>query len=221
MSKSLKLLLIESVDNLGIVGDVVKVRAGYARNYLLPRGYATEPSDDLLKQLASKRAEAQKAVAETRKQREAVIEKLTDFELSLTRSCNDQGILYGAVSQLEISEELVKQGFSVRPRDVRMSQTFKRVGAYDVQVKYESDLATHIKVVIHSDRPVTTEARDEMDFDNEGNLVEKSDKPGEAGSGDRPRRERRPRDGDRETAAAEKPAKEASDKPAKKKKGDA
>ena len=97
MPKNIKLLLTENVENLGIVGDVVGVRLGYARNYLLPRDLATAPSEEKIKELAGKRAEAQRLLAEQRKQREGMNTKLAGLEIDLIRSCNDQGILYGAI----------------------------------------------------------------------------------------------------------------------------
>jgi large subunit ribosomal protein L9 len=104
VARSIKLLLTENVDNLGIVGDVVNVRIGYARNYLLPRELATTPSDEILAQLAEKRAQAEKDLAALRSQRESLISKLEGLELTLTRSCNDQGHLYGSVTQHDIAE---------------------------------------------------------------------------------------------------------------------
>ena len=95
MAKTVKLLLTENVDNLGIVGDIVNVRIGYARNFLLPRDYATTPSDEMLAQLAEKRKQAEKEVAALRSHRGQLIQKIDGLELTLTRACNDQGHLYG------------------------------------------------------------------------------------------------------------------------------
>ncbi|MFZ4429929.1 MAG: 50S ribosomal protein L9, partial [Phycisphaerales bacterium] len=102
MAKNLKLLLVENVENLGIVGDVVNVRTGYARNFLLPRSLATQPSDDKIKELAGKRAAAQKQLEAQRQTRVDLNGKLQGVELTLIRSCNDQGILYGAISQQDL-----------------------------------------------------------------------------------------------------------------------
>jgi large subunit ribosomal protein L9 len=182
MAKTVELLLTESVENLGIVGDVVKVRTGYARNYLLPRAYATTPSEELIKSLQAKRAEAEKQLAEQRKMRAATIEKLQGFELTLERSCNDLGILYAAVTQREIATALTAAGYPVRDRDVRLSGAIKRVDHYDVQIKYETDLETHIKLHVKADRPLAKEEKADLDFDNEGNLIEKRPERGDKGA---------------------------------------
>lgn len=153
MAKSLKLLLVESVDSLGIVGDVVNVRLGYARNFLLPRGLATEPSEELMKSLAAKRAEAERQLAAMRKAREEESAKLTGTELTLTRSCNDMGHLYASVTQQEIASALNEKGFNlVKPRDVRLGQVIKRIDSYDVHVRLDSDLDSMIKLWVVADR---------------------------------------------------------------------
>jgi len=131
MAKSLKLLLVENVESLGIVGDVVNVRTGYARNFLLPRNLATQPSDDKIKELAGKRAEAQKQIEAQRQERVVLNGKLQGVELNLVRSCNDQGILYGAITQQDLAAALKELGHIVSARDVRITQTIKRVDSFE------------------------------------------------------------------------------------------
>lgn len=178
MASTIELLLVESVENLGIVGDVVKVRTGYARNYLLPRAVATVPSEELIKSLQAKRAEAQKEMAAVRSMRASTIEKLNGYELTITRSCNDLGILYGSVTQQEISQALTAAGFAVRPRDVRMSHAIKRVDTYDIHIKYETELETDIKLTVKPDRVLAKDEKPDLDFDMEGNLIEKREDGG-------------------------------------------
>ncbi len=157
MSRNLKLLLTETVDNLGIVGDVVTVRTGYARNFLLPRQLATQPSDEAIQALASKRAEAEKEIAQQRAKRAEIAKKLEGVEISLVRPCNDQGILYGAITQQEISRALHDQGYEVRPRDVRLPHAIKRVDNYEVHIKFEADLEATIKLHVLPDRKLELE----------------------------------------------------------------
>ncbi|MBC7835195.1 MAG: 50S ribosomal protein L9 [Phycisphaerales bacterium] len=161
MAKNIELLLTENVENLGIVGDVVKVRNGYARNFLLPRNLATTPSDELVQKLATKRAAAEQQVAELRTAREAMIHKMDGLEIETVHACNDQGILYAAVTQSEISTALNARAFEVRPRDVRLGQTIKRIGTYEVHIKFEAELESIIKLVVKPDR--------ELDLDDDRN----------------------------------------------------
>lgn len=157
MARNLKLLLTENVDSLGIVGDVVNVRTGFARNYLLPRQLAMQPSEEAIKALASKRAEAEKQIAAERAKRAETTKKLQNFELSLVRSCNDQGILYGAVTQQEIAKALSDKGHDVRPRDVRLPHAIKRVDNYEVHIKFEADLEAVVKLHVLPDRKLEME----------------------------------------------------------------
>jgi large subunit ribosomal protein L9 len=163
MSKSIELLLTENVEGTGIVGDVVKVRKGFARNYLLPRSMATTPSAEKIKELAGKRADAERQLAELRKQREELIKKLDGQKIEMIRSCNDLGILYGAVTQHEIAEALAKAGFTgIKDREVRIGNAIKRVDSYEIHVKFASDLEALVKLDVKPDRKLDLR-RDEED----------------------------------------------------------
>ncbi len=174
MPKTIQLLLTDTVENLGIVGDVVKVRSGYARNYLLPRELATEPSQEKIQALATRRAEAERQLQQLRQQREGMISKLEDYELTLTRACNDQGLLYGSVTQHDIAVALRQAGFDVRDRDVRLGQTIKRIDSYEINIKPESDLEATIKLWVVADRKLEhlDDDRKENEIDSEGESVE-------------------------------------------------
>ena len=172
MAKSVKLLLTENVDNLGIVGDVVNVRVGYARNFLLPRELATVPSDELIANLAEKRKQAEADLAKLRSRREQEIAKIQGLEITMSRSCNDQGHLYGSVTQQDIASALSELGFDVMPREVRLAHTIKRVDTYEVLVKFDTDLEALVKLWVVADRQLDLDREEEMEFDNEGNLIE-------------------------------------------------
>lgn len=172
MARTIELLLTENVENLGIVGDVVHVRPGFARNFLLPRELATEPTQEKIQALAVRRAEAEKELARLRAERESMVSRLEGHEITIERSCNDQGMLYGSVTQRDIAEILQGEGFDVRMRDVRLGQTIKRIDSYEVVVKPENDLEATIKVWVVSDRKLDLDdQRDEPEFDEEGNVV--------------------------------------------------
>ncbi|TVQ62751.1 MAG: 50S ribosomal protein L9 [Phycisphaerales bacterium] len=184
MSKTVQLLLTESVDNLGIVGDVVTVRTGFARNFLLPNSLAITPTDEAIAALAEKRAVAEREQAALRAQREQMISELDGFEITLQRSCNDLGMLYGSVTQQDIADALAEQGHIVKAREVRLPHTIKRIDSYMVPVKVANDLEAEIKVWVVPDRELDVDDRDEMEFDNEGNLIER--RPGAKRDADAP-----------------------------------
>jgi len=181
MSKSIELLLTENVDNLGIVGDVVQVRSGYARNFLLPRGLATEPSEEIIASLAARRAEAEKELARMQEMRKSMAERLEGFELTLERSCNDQGLLYGSVTQKDIADALGEHDFEIKPREVRLPHTIKRIDSYDIPIRFDADMEASVKLWVVADRQLELdEEREEMEFDNEGNLIIPEEKPAPA-----------------------------------------
>ncbi|MDX2114470.1 MAG: 50S ribosomal protein L9 [Planctomycetota bacterium] len=194
MPKTYRLLLTENVESLGIVGDVVTVRAGYARNYLLPRNVATEPSEEKINALASRRAEAERHVAEMRSAREQMVEKLEGYEITLERSCNDQGLLYGSVTQQDVATALLGAGFTVRPRDVRLSQTIKRVGNYDLTIKPDVDLEANVKLHVNPDRPLESFRREEPEPAAVAAAEGPEGEAAEAGAGEKPQRGKKKQD---------------------------
>ena len=168
-TKRIELLLTKSVENLGLVGDIVKVRMGYARNYLVPMGLAEIPTQEKIDALAEERAVALEAYEQKRSEQTTTIEKLEGVVLTLTRSANDQGGLYGSVTQRDIADSLVDNGFIVNTRAVRLHQAIRRIGEYPITIQFGSDLKADIEVQILPDRPL--EDREEMEFDDEGNLI--------------------------------------------------
>ncbi len=168
-TKRIELLLTKSVENLGLVGDIVKVRMGYARNYLVPMGLAEIPTQEKIDALAEERTIALEAYEQKRSEQISTIEKLEDVVLTLTRSANDQGGLYGSVTQRDIADSLGENGFIVNTRAVRLHQAIRRIGEYTITIQFGSDLKADIEVQILPDRPL--EDRDEMEFDDDGNLI--------------------------------------------------
>jgi large subunit ribosomal protein L9 len=122
---------------------------------------ATTPSEEKVKELAGKRAEAERQVALQRKARQELNDKLKGVEITLVRSCNDMGILYGAITQQDVAAALNEQGYAVKPRDVRIAQTIKRIDSYDVHVKLDSDLDSTVKLHVKPDRELDLEKESE------------------------------------------------------------
>ena len=152
--KDIELLLLENIDNLGIVGDVVNVRSGYARNYLVPMGLATVPTEKAKQAVAARRAEIERQLAEKRQVQEQTLAKLEGHEITLERSANEQGVLFGSVTQHDIAEFLREEGFELADRDVRLGEQLKRPDSYMIPVKLADDLLTEIKVWVVSDKPL-------------------------------------------------------------------
>lgn len=161
--KSIKLLLTETVPNLGVVGDVVTVKAGYARNYLVPRGMVTSPTQGNVNRLAEQRTQAEKELRQIRQTQEMLLEKLQEHELTIQRSANEEGVLFGGVSQHDIAESLRGEGFVIEDRFVRLGQQIKRLDTYSIPIVLADDLRTEIKLWVVSDKPVEELERTSLD----------------------------------------------------------
>lgn len=152
MARHVNLLLLKSVENLGIVGDTVKVRPGYARNYLLPMRLADVPTPSRIAALQEERAKAQAELARLRAAREELHSRMKEVKVAIQRSCNDQGVLYGSVTQRDIADALQANGYDVGVRSIRLAQTIRRVGEYHVPIQFERDLRTEVIINVMPDR---------------------------------------------------------------------
>src|SRR3954471_23964835 len=151
MSRTVKLLLKESIKNVGRVGDIVVVSPGYARNYLLPKDLAVQPTPGNVKKVEERRKEIERQERERRDQQAALLKQLEGVEVTLERKANEQGRLFGSVSATDISKALQGQGFNVEPDDINLPGKLDRIEKYTVQVKFAEDLATDVKVWVAPD----------------------------------------------------------------------
>ena len=151
-TKKVELLLNRTIENLGLVGDVVKVKPGFARNYLLPHGFGEAPTAEKIEALKDLRAKAQAELAKLRGEREALIARMEGVAIKLIRSVNDAGILYGAVTQRDISDQLVADGYPVDMRAVRLQNPIRRIGHYSCVIQLDRDLRTEISIDVLPDR---------------------------------------------------------------------
>ena len=148
---SVKLLLKESIKNVGRVGDVVEVSPGYARNYLLPRDLAVEPTPGNVKKIEERRKEIERMERERRDQQAALIKQLEGVEVTLERRANEQGHLFGSVSATDIAKQLQAQGFNIEADDIQLPGKLDRIDKYNVVVAFAEDLKTEVKVWVNPD----------------------------------------------------------------------
>src|SRR5213595_1609737 len=148
---TVKLLLKESIKNVGRVGDVVEVSPGYARNYLLPNDLAVHPTPGNVKKIEERRKEIEKQERERREQQAALIKQLEGVEVTLERRANDQGHLFGSVTATDIAKSLQAQGFNINPDDVNLPGRLDRIEKYTVKVKLAEDLVSDVKVRVAPD----------------------------------------------------------------------
>lgn len=145
----MQVILMEKVANLGDLGDVVKVKDGYARNFLIPHGKAKRATDANLKAFEARRAELEKAQAEALAQAKERAAKLDGLTVQITQKAGPDGRLFGSVTNYDIVEALQKQGHEVERSNIRMPQgPLKQVGDYPLQVSLHTDVTVSITVSV-------------------------------------------------------------------------
>jgi large subunit ribosomal protein L9 len=149
----MQVILLEKVVNLGNLGEVVRVRDGYARNYLIPQKIARRATDAALKEFEARRAEIEKVQAEKLAAAQAQGEKLAGLTLTIVQKSGVDGRLFGSVTNMDIAAALHKQGFeSVEKSQVRLPNgAFKAVGEYPVQVALHADVVVDITLVVQGE----------------------------------------------------------------------
>ena len=145
----MEVILMEKVANLGELGDVVKVKDGFARNFLIPHGKAKRATEANRKEFESKRAELEKAQAEQLAAAKSRGEKLEGLTLQITQKAGPDGRLFGSVTNYDIVEALKKQGHEVERSNVRMPQgPLKQVGDFPIQIGLHTDVTVTITVSV-------------------------------------------------------------------------
>ena len=147
----MKVLLCEDVERLGYLGDIVEVRDGYARNYLLPQGVAIVPNEANIKSLAEERAKRADERKLAREQLERAAAAVEGAEAVIAAKANEQGHLFGSVSQRDIATNLRDQGFDVSDDAVQLTEHIKEVGTHEVTLKLTTDLMATVSVVVVSE----------------------------------------------------------------------
>jgi large subunit ribosomal protein L9 len=149
---NVKLLLNESIKNVGKVGDVVEVSPGYARNYLLPKGLAVEPTANNVKKIETRRKEIERLETERLTKMADLLKQLEGVEVTLERKANERGHLFGSVSATDIAKALQAQGHDVNPDDVNLPGKLDRIEKYIVRIKFSEELVTDLKVWVAPDQ---------------------------------------------------------------------
>lgn len=145
----MEVILMEKVANLGELGDVVRVKDGFARNFLIPHGKAKRATEANRKEFESKRAELEKAQAEQLAAAKSRGEKLEGLTLQIAQKAGPDGRLFGSVTNYDIVEALKKQGHDVDRSNIRMPQgPLKQVGDFPIQVGLHTDVTVTITVSV-------------------------------------------------------------------------
>ena len=144
----MEVILREDIKTLGKAGELVKVKPGYARNYLLPQGLAYEATEGNRKRiLAESKARATRA-AQERTEAEAVAARLTGAAVTLARKAGEEGRLFGSITAQDIADALAAGGHSVDRRKIELDQPIKALGTHTVQVRVHADVHAEVRVSV-------------------------------------------------------------------------
>ena len=143
----MQVILMEKVVNLGGLGDVVKVKDGFARNFLIPQGKAKRATPENLKEFENRRADLEKKANEQLTGAQERAEKLEGMKIDIAQKAGVDGRLFGSVTNADISEALGKLGLAVKKAEIRMPQgPLKHIGEYPITLQLHTDVLAHITV---------------------------------------------------------------------------
>ena len=142
----MNIILLERIERLGQIGDVVSVRPGYARNYLLPQRKAMRATKENLAVFESQRAQIEASNLERRKEAEAVAKKLEGFGIIVIRQAGESGQLYGSVNARDVAEGVVEGGFTIERHQVSLVSVIKALGIHEVKLQLHPEVAVSITV---------------------------------------------------------------------------
>jgi len=148
MSNRMKVLLCEDIQKLGWLGDIVEVNVGYARNYLLPQGLAKVATEASIRAIAKEKAKRAEQRTKDGKRLEDAAKTLEGAEAVVAAKANEQGYLFGSVTERQIAANLREQGFEVADEVVQLPEHIKQVGTHAVTLKFADDLTVTINVVV-------------------------------------------------------------------------
>jgi large subunit ribosomal protein L9 len=142
------ILLREDLEHVGGRGEIVKVKAGYARNYLLPQGLATLATKGNVKQIEQERAALLKKAAIEKATAEAQLEQMEGLTLEFERKAGEHGTLFGSVTSMDIAEALAKKGYEIDRKRVNLRDAIKETGEYTVNVKLHREVTLAVPVIV-------------------------------------------------------------------------
>ncbi|MDR2781686.1 MAG: 50S ribosomal protein L9 [Holosporaceae bacterium] len=143
-----KVVLLQKIAKLGHIGDVVNVKPGFARNYLLPKKIALRATNENLKYFEDRKTQIEEANAEKRSEAQKVAEKMKNLSVSIVRQASDKGRLYGSVSCRDIALAIKNAGFSVTAGQVNLVDAIKTLGVYDLSVDLHPEVSITIKLSV-------------------------------------------------------------------------
>ena len=144
----MQVILLEKVERLGIIGDVVDVKLGFARNFLLPQKKALRATEANLEYFKAKKAEIEASNQKLKNEAEKLASKISNVSLVLTRQASDSGFLFGSVRPSDIVEGMMEQGYKISKWQVKIATPIKSIGTYQVGIVLHPEVTVNISVRI-------------------------------------------------------------------------
>ncbi|MFN4909294.1 MAG: 50S ribosomal protein L9 [Bacteroidota bacterium] len=142
----MKIILRQDVENLGNIGEIVTVKAGFARNYLIPNQLAYFATDGAIRALETEKKQYEARMAKVRQESEATAAQLSELQITISMPVGEEGRLFGSVTAPMIAQELELRGFRVDKRNITIDEPIKTLGIFDVKVKLMTDVVAPLKV---------------------------------------------------------------------------
>ena len=145
---SIKLILLEDVEDLGNAGETVNVSEGYARNFLIPRGLGIKESPAAMRKLASRKDKIEEHRKQDFEKAQALAEKIKVLEITITAQAGEDKQLFGSISAHMIAEAVAKHGIEFDAKRIKLEKPIKETGSHDVEIKLHKDVVASLKVIV-------------------------------------------------------------------------
>jgi len=165
-------LLREDVEDLGGRGEIVKVKAGYARNFLLPQGLATLATKGNVKQVEQERAALLRKAATEKSTAEAQADQMRDISLKFERRAGERGALFGSVTSMDIAEAMKAKGYEIDRRKINLKEAIKETGNFTVAVRLHRDVTLEVPVTVVAEGGAAEENNTESAAENASETAE-------------------------------------------------
>ena len=142
----MEVVLLEDIPKLGKIGDIVKVADGYARNFLIPKSMAVKATSKKVKALEHERRLVQDRLEKSTREAERLAGRLEDYSCTIAKPVGESGKLFGAVTSMEIEQNLLDNGFKIDRKDIVLEEPIKSLGIYTVPIKLDSTVTANLKV---------------------------------------------------------------------------
>jgi len=144
----MKIILQENIENLGSIGDIVKVAPGYARNYLIPKGFALLANERNTKAIEHAKRQLEYKKSKMLEQAKGFAAKIGAITLNLVHQAGEEGKLFGSVTNMELAEQLKANGIDIDRKKIVLTEPIKQVGEYSVTVKIQPEVTAEFKVIV-------------------------------------------------------------------------